>query len=158
MHVIADDKGAATNALEVRGRPTVMVLRPDGLEVTRLSGDAELLALKLPPYLALAAGPPGAGTMPATATGPAVAPDELALRAARDLRTARTLLEENHPNEALAFLDRDAGALTASQDAQMLRARPSCNSNAARMPSLSWTVCRLVPTRPRSWRSFVGRR
>jgi predicted CXXCH cytochrome family protein len=54
--VIVDRDLAVADALDVHGWPTAVVLRPDGIEVARLSGDPQTLAWKLPPYVDLAAG------------------------------------------------------------------------------------------------------
>lgn len=54
--VVADLPGVIAARADVRGWPTVIVLRNDGTQVARVNGAAGSLALKLAPYVALAAG------------------------------------------------------------------------------------------------------
>jgi len=97
--IIADESNGATEALGIRGWPMVLVLKQDGLEVARLTGSPETIALKLPDYLRLAV-----GKIDETAlhnrqtTQPVPADGEKQL--ARTLRAARILLDEEKFSQA----------------------------------------------------------
>ena len=100
----------------------VLVLRPDGLEVARVTGDATFLAIKLPPYLERASGRIDQKTLEQRLAAQPVVESDMAKRTARDLRTARVLLDEKKPAQAVAFLDRDAKASAKLPEAMALRA------------------------------------
>ena len=119
--VVADPDNQAMSALGVRGIPVVLVLRGDGMELARVSGESEFLAIKLMPYLELAAGKIDQKTASQqAATGPVNEVDP-ARRLSRDVRTARSLVEEGRPSEALVILGRTPAA-SDSPEAQLLRA------------------------------------
>ena len=120
--IVVDKNREAAEALGVHGLPMVLVLRPDGLEVARLTGDATFLAIKLPPYLERAAGRIDEKTLQEKLSTHPVIEADADKRASRDLRVARVLLDENKPQQAISFLDRDAKALTATPESRALRA------------------------------------
>jgi tetratricopeptide (TPR) repeat protein len=120
--VVADKNHEAVEALGVRGWPMVLVLRPDGLEVTRVSGDATFLAMKIPAYLDRAAGRIDEKALQQQLATLPVVEGDAGKRIARDLRVARVLLDESRPQQALAFLDRDAKALAGTPQSKALRA------------------------------------
>jgi predicted CXXCH cytochrome family protein len=116
--LILDASGAVADALEARAFPMALVLRAEGLEVARISGQPEFFASKLRAYLAAASAP--ATTAPATQ--PTAAPEEATpdQRLARDLRAAKLLLSEGKAQEAIAHLP---GSKDAPPEAQLLRAQ-----------------------------------
>lgn len=120
--VVADTNREAVEALGVHGWPMVLVLQPDGLEIARISGDATFLAIKLPAYLERAAGRIDEKTMQQRLAARPVVEADPGKRIARDLRVARVLLDENRPQQAIAFLDRDAKMLANTPESKALRA------------------------------------
>jgi predicted CXXCH cytochrome family protein len=116
--LVLDPTNDTADAVGVRGRPLVLVLRPDGKQVVRLSASTSVLALKLQPYIDLAAGRIKA--VEHVATHPAI--EEPAKKAARDLRAVRELIDAGKPQPAIDLLAQYDSHLQSSAPAKILRA------------------------------------
>lgn len=99
--IVTDAHGALSSELDVRVFPITLVLRPDGLEIARLSGTVETLPLKLPIYLQLAAGKLDVKAATTQLSTHEVVGDPKVLR---DLRIIERLIQSNKPNDALEML------------------------------------------------------
>jgi thioredoxin-like negative regulator of GroEL len=102
--IVTDKDGALAAELEVRGYPTILVLKPDGLEIARIAGSAESLAVKLPAYLDLAAGKIDAAQVQNKLVTRDLVGDGPDKQAARDVRTIELLIDTNKPADALTLL------------------------------------------------------
>lgn len=99
LPVISDESNGATEAMGVRGWPMVLVLKSDGLDVARLTGSPESIALKLPDYIRLAAGKIDEAALRNRLTTQPAPPDG-EKQLARSLRAARILLDEGKLSQA----------------------------------------------------------
>jgi tetratricopeptide (TPR) repeat protein len=98
--VVADPDRKISSGLDVHGWPTVLVLQSDGLEVARIGGCSESLALKLGPYLELAARTVDRAAVERKLTTNAIVGEG----AGRDLLEAQRSISDKKPNEALKLL------------------------------------------------------
>jgi predicted negative regulator of RcsB-dependent stress response len=119
--IIPDKTSSAAGALDVRGWPTVVILKSDGREVTRLSADIETLSLKLLPYIDLAIGAINEDQAAQRSTTQSAAEDPAKV-SRRSLRTARVLLQQHKPEDALRALDDALKSAAESSDLKAARA------------------------------------
>jgi tetratricopeptide (TPR) repeat protein len=105
--IIADANHAASEALGVRGWPIVLVLRPDGSEVARVTGKATFLAMKIPPYLSFAAGKIDAEALKHHLATHPIDEDDPVRKAERDIRLAHQLMDSGKAEQALELLSRN---------------------------------------------------
>jgi hypothetical protein len=100
--VVSDPDRKISSELDVHGWPTALVVQSDGLEVARIGGASESLALKLGPYLELAA-----RTLDRAAVQRKLATNTIVGEgAARELFEARRLISAAKPREALKLLEK----------------------------------------------------
>lgn len=91
--VVADQNESIARAADVRGWPTILIVRPDALEIARLSGSAETLTLRLAAYLDAALSPLPAPLDPASLKVRSVG-EESASRVRRELLQARASISQ----------------------------------------------------------------
>jgi hypothetical protein len=106
--VISDSDGAITAQLDVHGWPTALILDKNGIELARVGGTANSLAMKLAAYTDLAAGRTDVSVR-AAATLPGVVGDdavERAVAASHELRLAERLVESARFADARPILVR----------------------------------------------------
>jgi predicted CXXCH cytochrome family protein len=98
--IVSDPDREISSELDVHGWPMALVLQSDGLEVARIGGASESLALKLGPYLELAA-----RTVDRAAVERKLATNTvIGEGAARDLLEAQRLISDKKSREALKLL------------------------------------------------------
>ncbi|CAN5528561.1 hypothetical protein BH10PLA1_BH10PLA1_16820 [soil metagenome] len=117
--LVLDPNNVTADTVGVRARPLVLVLKPDGTQIARLSAAAPVLAMKLAPYLDVATGKTDkvhvhAATQPVT--------DLAARKLERDLRAAHSLLAEGKPQATLDLLQQMNAAAQATPAARCARA------------------------------------
>ncbi len=117
--LVLDPTNATADAVGVRGRPLVLVLKPDGSQIARLSAAAPVLAMKLAPYLDLAAGKTESARVHPTTLPDASLAD---IRLEHDLRAARALLADGKPQATLDLLQQLDRTAKASTPARCLQA------------------------------------
>jgi predicted CXXCH cytochrome family protein len=100
--ILSDPDGSIASELEAHGFPTTLVVRGDGLEIARVAGAVETLAIKLSAYVELAAGRAtpeqahaAATTLPASVGDPP---------AQRDVRRIERLIADGRGDEAVKLL------------------------------------------------------
>jgi tetratricopeptide (TPR) repeat protein len=130
LPVVVDENLSAADALDVRGWPTILILRGDGTEVARLSGEPDALALKLPPYIELAAGIIDANEAHKRITAQTASEDPAKI-VTRSLRIARAMLRSHNADDALRVLDEALKSDPNSNDLRAARAETLLRLNRA---------------------------
>jgi predicted CXXCH cytochrome family protein len=101
---IADPQCTASAQLDVRGWPTALVIRSDGLQVARIGGSTESFLLKLAPYIDVAAKKSDRAQADARIARIELINDGPSGIPSRNLQLARQLNEAGKPVEALDLL------------------------------------------------------
>jgi tetratricopeptide (TPR) repeat protein len=117
--IVPDPDRQISAELDVHGWPTALVLQSDGLEVARIGGASESLALKLGPYLELAAQTLDRAAVERKLTKNTIVGEG----ATRDLLEAQRLISDRKPAQALKLLDAAIGRDPSSIELRLATAR-----------------------------------
>jgi predicted CXXCH cytochrome family protein len=158
--VIADADETIARAAAVRGWPTVLIVRGDGLEVARLAGSAEALTLKMPAYIEAAMVRTSA-PIDAKFLKPESVTDGSSIKIDRDIANAQVLLDAGRGEEARQLI---SDALAAKADSvplkiAMVKAMVACGKPQealdllTRLPGKSIDVSELEILRAKA---FIG--
>jgi predicted CXXCH cytochrome family protein len=117
--IIVDESLHTVRALQARGWPLAILLQSDGLEIARLTGDSQSIALKLASYL----------RAPSTQ---GVEDEDSTRRVKRTVRLANALLDSGKAETALATLDTALKSDGSSAELLAARAQALLNLNRPR--------------------------